>query len=128
MDQYLKLITEYKTQADELVDDNAIALMQKIDLMSKCLVLIGKVSSIMDGDYKRIYANRKYELALAEINAPSPKKANAEVEVHHLRMQEAEAYEQMQRWRNAFESVKEEVHALKLKMKIMFQDGSDSQS
>lgn len=87
---------------------------------------IGRVSSALDGEYKRIYAQRKYELALAEVNSPPPRKANAELSttVRELRKQEATAYENMQRWRNALSSTTEELHSLKLKMRIDFHDGN----
>lgn len=125
MEQWLKQIHQYRKEADAFSEDDAQSLILKIEALSKCLVYVGKVSSIVDGDYKRIYANRKYQQAIEEVNAQPPKKANAEIAIHNLRMQEADAYESMQRWRNAFDSVKEEVHALKLKLRIIFQDGSN---
>jgi hypothetical protein len=125
LDNYVRWVTHYRKLADEYSEDNPSDLSQKIDLLCKCLVFVGKVSSVVDGDYKRIYAQRKHEQALAEIEAPSPKKAYAEVAVAPLRQEEAELYESMRRWRNAFESTQEEIHGLKLKMRIMFKDGAE---
>lgn len=85
---------------------------------------IGRVSSALDGEYKRIYAQRKYEYAVAEVNSPPPRQANAEIAVRELRQEEAKAYENMQRWRNALTSTTEELHSLKLKMRIDFHDGN----
>lgn len=98
--------------------------MQKIELLAECLLYIGRVSSALDGEYKRIYAQRKYEYALAEVNSPPPRQAHAEIAVKDLREREAEAYQSMQRWRNALNSTTEELHSLKLKMRIDFHDGN----
>lgn len=117
---HLKEITRLRLEADKLPEDNPQSLMEKISLLSKCLTYIGRLSSHLDGEYKRIYAKRKYEQAKAEVNSPPPRAANAELAVRELREQEAKAYEMMQRWRNAFSSTTEEVHALKLKMRIDF--------
>lgn len=117
---HLKEITRLRMEAEKLPDDNPQSLMEKITLLSRCLTYIGRLSSHLDGEYKRIYAQRKYEQAKAEVNSPPPRAANAELAVRELREQEAKAYEMMQRWRNAFSSTTEEVHALKLKMRIDF--------
>lgn len=116
--KHLLEITRLRREADKLPDDNPQALMDKISYLSKCLTFIGRLSSHLDGEYKRIYARRKHEQAMAEVNAKPPRAANAEIAVRELRELEAEAYEMMQRWRNAFLSTTEEIHALKLKMRI----------
>ncbi|MDP5277205.1 hypothetical protein [Chengkuizengella axinellae] len=120
VERYKNEIIKYRQTADAQVEDNPGALINKIDLLSKCLVYIGRLSSHCDGKYKRIYAQRKHDYAYAEIHSKSPKKANAELAVAALREQEAEAYELMQRWRNAFESTQQEINALKYKLKIDF--------
>jgi hypothetical protein len=124
IDSHITEITRLRRAADALPDDVTHALIEKIDLLSRCLVFIGRVSSVLDGDYKRVYNKRKYEYALAVKAATKDKQACAEIAVKELREQEAQAYEDMQRWRNAFESTKEEIHALKLRMRIDFADGS----
>lgn len=124
LDNHLAEITKLRRAADLLPDDVPHALIEKIELLSKCLVFIGRVSSVLDGDYKRVYAQRKYEYAVAQTNAVKDKVATAEIFVKELREKEATAYEDMQRWRNAFTSTMEEIHAKKLKMKIDFSDGS----
>lgn len=119
-DHHITEIIRYRREADKLLEDTPSTLMQKIDLLARCLVYIGRVSSALDGDYKRIYGKRKYEQALAHTQATKDKAAHAEIAVKELREQEADAYEQMNRWRNAFASTGEEIHALKLRMKIDF--------
>ncbi|MFS1511860.1 hypothetical protein VQL36_05405 [Chengkuizengella sp. SCS-71B] len=125
LDAHIKEITTLRNKADKLIEDSPGALLKKIEILARCLVFIGRVSSQLDGDYKRIYAQRKYEYSFAEINAKSPKKAHAELAVKDLREKEAEAYQMMQRWRNAFSSTQEEIHALKLKMRIDFENSQN---
>lgn len=125
IDQHIFEITRLRKEADKYPEDNPGGLMRKIDLLAKCLVYIGRVSSYLDGEYKRIYAQRKYEQALAHTRATKHREASAEIAVRDLRIKEADAYENMQRWRNAFTSTNEEIHALKLKMRINFADGGE---
>lgn len=120
-DNHILEITRLRREADKLPDDNPGALMNKIELLAKCLVYIGRLSSHLDGAYKRIYAQRKYEQAVAHRNATKDKAACAEIAVKELREQEADAYEHMSRWRNAFSSTTEEIHSLKMRMKQDFQ-------
>jgi hypothetical protein len=127
INRHITEITRLRREADSLPDDVPNALIDKIELLSKCLVFIGRVSSVLDGDYKRIYAKRKYEFALAVTKATKDKQASAEIAIKELREQESEAYEIMQRWRNAFDSTKEEINAKKLKMRVDIADGSSIQ-
>lgn len=118
IDKHLSEITKLRKEADGLPDDDSNLVINKVELLSKCLAFIGRVSSVLDGDYKRVYAERKYEHAKAFSKAVKDKAATAEVFIKDLRLKEADAYEMMQRWRNAFDSTKEEIHALKLKSRI----------
>jgi hypothetical protein len=124
INSHITEITRLRREADSLPDDVIHALINKIDLLSRCLVFIGRVSSVLDGDYKRVYNKRKYEYALAVKAATKDKQACAEIAVKELREQEADAYEMQMRWRNAFSSTTEEIHALKLRMRIDFADGN----
>lgn len=124
IDKHITEITRLRRAADQLPEDVPHAVMEKIDLLAKCLVFIGRLSSFLDGEYKRIYARRKHDQAIAEVHSKPPKKANAEIAVAPLRLEEAKSYEMMHRWRNAFESTQEEIHALKLRMRIDFADGN----
>lgn len=120
IDQHLFDIARLRREADKLPDDNPSDIMSKIELLAKCLVYVGRVSSHLDGSYKRVYAQRKHEYALAITKAQKDKQAHAEIAVKELREQEAQAYEDMNRWRNAFSSTTEEIHSLKMRMKIDF--------
>lgn len=123
LDHHIREIIKLRREADSLPEDNPQGLMEKIFLLAKCLTFVGRLSSFHDGEYKRIYARRKFEQAQAEIEAKPPRQANAEIAIRPLRELESQAYEDMNRWRNAFASTQEEIHALKLKMKIDFADG-----
>jgi len=124
LQNHLNEITRLRTDADKLPEDNPSGLMQKIELLAKCMVYVGRLSSALDGEYKRIYALRKRTHAQAYIDAPKHKAAVAELAVVEIRSVEAQAYEDMMRWRNALNSLTEEIHALKLKLRIDFADGT----
>lgn len=125
IDNHIQEITRLRKLADSFNDDNPGSLMNKIEALAQCLVYIGRVSSFLDGEYKRVYNQRKYEYALAVTQATKQREAFAEVAVRELRILEAEAYEDMMRWRNAFSSTTEEIHSLKLRMKIDFRLGEN---
>lgn len=124
IDRHITEITRLRRAADQLPDDVPQSLMEKIELLAKCMVYIGRLSSHLDGEYKRIYALRKQTYAKAYIEATRSKEAHAELAIVELRQLEAQAYEDMRRWRNALDSLTEEIHALKLKMRIDFADGT----
>lgn len=120
LDQHIFEISRLRRDADRHPDDNPGGLMSKIELLARCLVYIGRVSSHLDGAYKRVYAKRKHEYALAITRATKDKQAHAEIAVKELREEEAQSYEDMNRWRNAFQSTTEEIHSLKMRMKQDF--------
>lgn len=120
---YLEQVVLIRKEADELPEDNPGALLRKITLLKNCYMYIGRISSSMDGDYKRVYAQRKYEQAIAHRDAVRNKAQEAEIKVKDLREKEAQAYEDMSRWRNALSSTLEEIHLLKLRLKVEFQQG-----
>ena len=117
-------IMKFQVMLNNLPEDSKI---QRIELLSKQLVFIGKLAAGFSEEYKRIYATRKREHAEAYIKAPTSKAAYAELAVADLRELEAEAYGNMKRWNNAFESTKEEINALKYHVKINIEDGSSRQ-
>lgn len=98
--------------------------LERVELLSKMLVLIGKVSAQTSEDYKKIYARRKQVHAESYIKATKNKEQHAELAVVKLRLAEAEAYGDYRRWNNAFDSTKEEINVLKYKIKISIEDGS----
>jgi hypothetical protein len=120
-EDYLQDLIKYNHQLKQVPDGNRI---QRIEILSKQLVLIGKMAAEFSERYKMIYAERKRVHAQAYIDAEKNKAAEAELAVVFLRGVEAEAYGNMKRWSNAFESTKEEINALKYKVKIDIEDGS----
>lgn len=124
LEPYLKSIMEYKEMTEDLSEDNVAPLLKKIDLLAKCLVLVGEVSAEYDRLYKRIHVQRDMDYATAYIKADRPKKENAELATEEIRILEAESYGNVMKYRNEFVSMKETIHALKLKLNVHFADGS----
>ncbi|MCC3380730.1 hypothetical protein ACFQ5D_10900 [Paenibacillus farraposensis] len=124
LEPYFKDIDRLKELASELSEDNPAALLKKIELLTQCHELIGEVSGECDRQYKLIHVQRDMEYAKAYINASRPKKERAELDTIEIRMIEAEAYGMSMKYRNEFLSLRETIHALKLKMKVNFADGS----
>ncbi|MEK5175098.1 hypothetical protein NST63_18025 [Heyndrickxia sp. FSL W8-0496] len=120
-EDYLQDLIRYNNILKGIPEENRV---QRIEVLSKQLVLIGKLAAEFSERYKKIYATRKRVYAEAEIAAPKNKKAHAELAVIDLREEEATAYGNMKRWTNAFESTKEEINALKYKVRIDLEDGS----
>jgi hypothetical protein len=120
-DDYLQELIKYNKQLKQVPDESRI---QRIEILSKQLVLIGKLAAEFSGKYKMIYAARKRLHAEAYIKAEKNKAAEAELAVVYLRTEEADAYSDMKRWSNAFDSTKEEINALKYQIKIDIEDGS----
>jgi hypothetical protein len=120
-EDYLQELVKYNKALKQVPDESRV---QRIEILSKQLVLIGKMAAEFSERYKMIYAERKRVHAQAYIDATKNKAAEAELAVVFLRGMEAEAYGSMKRWGNAFDSTKEEINALKYKVKIDIEDGS----
>lgn len=121
-DTHLEEIIKYQKQL-EILPANDME-MARIEILSKMLVFIGKLSAEFSERYKRVYASRKRAHAEAYITATKNKAAEAELAVIDLREEEAKAYGDYKRWNNAFESTKEEINALKYRLRISIEDGS----
>jgi hypothetical protein len=122
-EDYLQELVKYNKALKQVPDESRV---QRIEILSKQLVLIGKMAAEFSERYKMIYAERKRVHAQAYIDAEKNKAAEAELAVVFLRGMEAEAYGSMKRWQNGFESTKEEINALKYKVRIDFEDGSSN--
>lgn len=121
VDKHLQEIIKYQKLINEIPEESKI---ERIETLSKMLVFIGKLAAEFSEQYKRIYATRKRVHAEAYIAATKNKAAEADLAVVGLREEEAEAYGDMKRWTNAFESTKEEINALKYRVRIDIEDGS----
>ena len=124
VEKHREEIMKYQIELNNLPEQNKV---KRIEILSKQLVYIGKLAAEFSEEYKRIYATRKRVHAEAYIKAPTSKAAHAELAVTNLRELEADAYGNMKRWNNAFESTKEEINALKYHVKIDIEDGSSRQ-
>jgi len=124
IETHLKQIRMYQQQLNELPEEGIVERMERIEILSKMLVFIGKLAGELSEEYKMFYAKRKRIHAETYLKAKKNKAVEAELAVTKIREEEAQAYGNMQRWRNAFESTKEEINALKYKLRISFEDGS----
>ncbi|WP_277375807.1 hypothetical protein [Paenibacillus polymyxa] len=117
--QYVRDIQKYRDTAEALSDDSAGALLQKVTLLTKALTLIGRVSAWLNGEYKRAEAKRKNTFTLVKAKTPKGDKVSAaELAIIPLREAEAKAYERMHLWRNEFDSLKEHIHELRLRLRV----------
>lgn len=121
VDTHVNEILKYQAQLKHISNEQYI---MKIEILTKIYVLSGKLAAHFSGEYKRIYAERKRVHAESYLNAITNKAIAAELSVVDLRKDEAEAYENMKRWGNGFESTREEINALKYRIRIDIADGS----
>jgi hypothetical protein len=121
IDTHIKQISLYQQQIKELPE---VCVVERIELLSKMLVFIGKLAAELSEEYKMIYADRKRMYAEAYLKATRNKATEAELAVVGIRKEEAQAYGNMKRWGNAFESTREELNAHKYKLKVSIEDGS----
>ncbi|WP_445506808.1 hypothetical protein [Niallia sp. 03190] len=120
-EEYLQELMKYQRILNQVPETNKV---QRIEILSKQLVFIGKLAAEFSERYKKIYATRKRMHAEAYIAATKNKAAVAELAVADIRDEEAEAYGNMKRWNNAFESTREEINSIKYKVRIDIADGS----
>lgn len=120
-EKHLQEVRRYQTILDKTPYEMKV---KRIEIMARMLVFIGRLSAGFSEEYKNIYAERKYTYAQAKLAATGQKEAKAEIEIYELRKQEAQAFGNMERWRRAFETTKEEINALKYSVKIDIEDGS----
>ncbi|MCK6203942.1 hypothetical protein KZX50_00575 [Bacillus infantis] len=119
---HVQEIIKYQKQLEHIPHDGME--IARIEILSKMLIFIGKLAAEFSERYKMIYASRKRVHAEAYIRATKNKAAEAELAVIELREEEAAAYGDMKRWNNAFESTKEEINALKYRVRVSIEDGS----
>ncbi|MNC51041.1 hypothetical protein D3C75_1003160 [compost metagenome] len=92
--------------------------MAKINLLTQAHTLMGRVAAIRTGEYKRVYAQRKAEFARAKKAAPrGDKESSAELAIEELRMLEAYALEEKEMWNNEFESLRQVIFELRLRVR-----------
>ncbi|PZM62579.1 hypothetical protein DOE73_26340 [Paenibacillus dendritiformis] len=117
--QYINEIKVLRQEADRYDADSPAGLMERITLLTKAHVLMGRVSAYMDGQYKRRHVQRQNTYTAVKAAAGrGDKVTQAELAVMELREQEAEAYELMHLWRNEFTSLTEHLHELRLRLRI----------
>lgn len=121
---YISEIERFKELAVNLPEDIPAALQKKTELIIKAHKLLGDVA----GEYARLnrvlHVERKKLYWDVYEKAAKPKAMYADRAVYNLEIAEAEAYGLARKYQNEFESIEEEIHVLKQKMKVNFADGS----
>ncbi|SDK47508.1 hypothetical protein [Sediminibacillus albus] len=121
IDEYVKEVIKYHKIIKRVPEESKVQL---IDLKSKQLVFIGKLAGEFAEQYKTIYAARKQAFAEAYLAADKYKDAKAELAVVELRKAEAQAFGNWKRWQNALDTTREEINAIKYKVRLDFADGN----
>ncbi|WP_182200108.1 hypothetical protein [Paraliobacillus salinarum] len=123
VDENLAEVVRYQREIKKLTEEDKV---DKIYLLSKQLIFIGRLSAIYAEHYKQLYVYRKQLYNEEYLKAKKHKAATAEIAVVEVRKQEAEAYGNYKRWNVAFITTREEINALKYKVRIDLADGSSS--
>lgn len=118
----LQYIFWYQKQIENTPDTDYV---ERINLMAKMLVFIGRVAAYCKTESKAKYIERKRVYWETYQAASKHKQAAAELSVLHIREEELEWSGMSERWNNAFVAVREELNAMKYKVKIEIEDGSN---
>ncbi|GGB43455.1 hypothetical protein GCM10011409_21330 [Lentibacillus populi] len=115
-------LTELYKQAETLNDEIPGELAKKIRVYAEIMQVLGRYHAAAINDYGQAYSARKMAFAQAVIDTPGTgvvKEAQAEIACNPLRMKEAEAEADKERWRNAKESTAEIINALKKQLETL---------
>lgn len=121
IDENLVEITAYHKQIMKLSEEDKV---DKIYLLSKQLVFIGRLAAIFSELHRNTYVERKRVYNTEYLKAKQSKSVHAELAIINIREKEAEYYNNYKRWNTAFITTQEEINALKYKVKIDMADGS----
>lgn len=124
LQEYKSEIERFKELAENLPEDIPTALLKKIELLVKTHHLLGYVAAESARFYKKFHESRKQQYWDAYESAKGNKRMAADRAVYEVEMLEAEAYADKMMYQNEFESIEEEIHALKQKMRVNFADGT----
>lgn len=122
--KYNKL-KRYYAEIDSLNDEIPAHVTRKIYLYSLALLEIGKFHAEAVNDYGKAYAERKAkwgEIAVRTDGSGVVKEASADKETYSLRIREAEAEAEVNRWKNAFVATQEIINALKVHLKVLVKE------
>ncbi|GEM02961.1 hypothetical protein SAMN05421839_1395 [Halolactibacillus halophilus] len=121
IDNNLEEVKNYHKQIMQLSEEDKV---DKIYLLSKQLVFIGRLAAIFSEMHRNIYVERKRIYNMEYLKAKQSKAVHAELAIVDIRKQEADAYNNYKRWNTAFITTREEINALKYKVRIDLEDGS----
>lgn len=118
-------IKKYHKEIMQLSEEDKV---DKIYLLSKQLTFIGRLAAIFSELHRNTYVERKLVYNQKYLEATTSKAVHAELAVAKLRKSEADYYNQYKRWNTAFITIREEINALKYKVRIDIEDGSSKDS
>ncbi|GEM04515.1 hypothetical protein HMI01_15030 [Halolactibacillus miurensis] len=121
IDENLEEVKNYHKQIMKLSEEDKV---DKIYLLSKQLVFIGRLAAIFSEIHRNIYVERKRIYNTEYLKAKQSKAVHAELAIIDIRQREADAYNNYKRWNTAFITTREEINALKYKVRIDLEDGS----
>jgi predicted unusual protein kinase regulating ubiquinone biosynthesis (AarF/ABC1/UbiB family) len=124
VDQYILEIDRFIELAENIIDDNPAALEKKIELLVKAHVLLGEVSGELYSRHKLLHVKRKNDHWNAYENAVGNKKMFADRAVEKIETQEAKYAGLARKYQNRFQSIEEEIHALKQKQRVNLTTGT----
>ncbi|WP_079479706.1 hypothetical protein [Halobacillus salinus] len=118
---YLNEIKRYQARINQVPEQSKV---QRIELKSKQLFFVGELAAEFARQYKMIYAARKQTYSEAYLKAEKYKKETAELAITSLREMEAEYYGYWKRWQNAVDTLKEDINAIKYRVRQDIADGN----
>ena len=118
---YLTEVKRYQAQINRVPEQMRV---QRIELKTKQLFFVGELAAEFARQYKMIYAARKQAYAEAYLDADKHKKEKAELAITSLRETEAEYYGYWKRWQNAVDTLREDINAIKYRVRQDIADGN----
>ncbi|BAM46331.1 hypothetical protein [Amphibacillus xylanus] len=123
IDELLTEIKRWHIKLEKLSDEDRV---NRIYLLSQQLVFIGQLSTIFYEQKKRLSMQRKSLYNQEYLKAKGNKSIMANMAIEDIKKEETEAEINHYRWNNAFTVTREEINALKYKVRIDLADGSSS--
>lgn len=123
IDETLTEIKRWHIKLEKLADVDRV---DRIYLLSQQLVFIGQLASIFYEQKKRLGMQRKSLYNHEYLKAQGNKSIRASIAVEEIKEEETEAEINHYRWNNAFTVIREEINALKYKVRIDIADGSST--
>lgn len=125
----MEKLKKYYAQINQLNEENPAELSKIITLYSKSLQRIGNFHADAIKAHGMTYADRKSTWGKTMHDTPGTgivKEGAAEIAIYMLRQKEAEAESEVWKWRNQFESTQEIINSLKIQLKTLMTEYTNS--